>query len=308
MRRLLPTVLLFCLLLADACPAIAAARAESAGRPAASSSSAPATACTGEDVISPRGEMLADWQCLRQAYPQAHCLRADARGRIWLELADGTRVLYDGGQPLAALAGQWDVDVRASMAQPYPLDPQRPPTPPGISPGRRRSYALLGRLYGSSAATIRPRLRTGTFFGQAVRMEARALAALQRVEARLAPVVASQPHLRAYLKSAGGFNWRGIAGENGRLSPHSFGIAIDLSPHKAPYWRWSRVSPHPLQISYPSAIVTAFEAEGFVWGGKWHEYDIMHFEFRPEILCKARRTLQAPDAGGEVPSPGVSVP
>lgn len=262
-------------------------------------------ACAGEDVAFLQGELLTDWQCLRQAYPQVHCLRADAEGRLWLELADGRRVLYDGGLPFAA--GQWDVDVRASMAQVYPLDPQRPSTPLGVSPGRRRSYDLLRMLYGSSAAAIRPRLRTGTFFGQAVRMEARALAALQRVEARLAPLVAGQPQLRAYLKSAGGFHWRGIAGENGRLSPHSFGIAIDLSPRKAPYWRWSRVFPHPLQASYPEAIVTAFEAEGFVWGGKWHEYDIMHFEFRPEILCKARTVPEASGAEGEVSSRDVPI-
>lgn len=307
MRRLFRTALFFCLLLAAAYPAVSAARAESAGGPAASSLSGPPAACAGEDVISPRGEMLTDWQCLRQSYPQAHCLRSDAGGRVWLELSDGRRVLYDGGLPFSALAGQGDVDVRASMAQPYPLDPQRPPTPEGVAPGRRRSYALLGLLYGTSAAAVRPRLRTGTFFGQTVRMEARALAALQRVEARLAPAVARQPQLRAYLKSAGGFLWRGIAGEAGRLSPHAFGIAIDLSPRKAPYWRWSRVFPHPLQASYPSAIVTAFEAEGFVWGGKWHEYDIMHFEFRPEILCKARMAGQAPHAGGETPSPDMSV-
>ena len=43
-----------------------------------------------------------------------------------------------------------------------------------------------------------------------------------------------------------------------------------------------------MQQSYPAAIVAAFEAEGFIWGGKWHEYDLMHFEYRPELICKAR--------------------
>lgn len=291
MRRFFLSVLFFCLLLAA--HSVVAAREEGAVRPATASTSTLWAACAGEDPLFLREEMQVDWQCLRQAYPQVHCLRRDAEGRIWLELSDGARTLYDGGQSFSALAGQWDVDVRASMVQPYPLDPWRPSTPAGISPGRRRSYAFLGLLYGTSAEAVRPRLRTGTFFGQPVRMEARALSALQRVEARLAQTVARQPQLRAYLKSAGGFLWRGIAGEAGRLSPHAFGIAIDLSPHKAPYWRWSRVFPHPLQASYPSAIVAAFEAEGFVWGGKWHEYDIMHFEFRPEILCKARLTRQA---------------
>ena len=210
-------LLLLLLLLLLAAPPVPLRAEEAAG-----SAGPHPVACAGEDAVSPQGELLTDWQCLRQAYPQLHCLRADAAGRLWLELADGRRVLYDGGQPFAV--GQWDVDVRASMAQPYPLDPLRPSTPPGVSPGRWRSYELLRTLYGGSAAAIRPRLRTGMFFGQAVRMEARALAALQRVEARLAPVVASQPHLRAYLKSAGGFNWRGIAGENGRLAQTLFGL------------------------------------------------------------------------------------
>jgi hypothetical protein len=31
-------------------------------------------------------------------------------------------------------------------------------------------------------------------------------------------------------------------------------------------------------------VVKAFEAFGFLWGGKWMTYDTMHFEYRPEIL------------------------
>ena len=44
-----------------------------------------------------------------------------------------------------------------------------------------------------------------------------------------------------------------------------------------------------------SEIVRAFEAEGFIWGGKWHEYDLMHFEYRPEIMAKARLLHQLED-------------
>ena len=45
--------------------------------------------------------------------------------------------------------------------------------------------------------------------------------------------------------------------------------------------------------------VDAFEAEGFIWGGRWLHYDTMHFEYRPELLdadCRGSRP-QAPDAG-----------
>ena len=43
-----------------------------------------------------------------------------------------------------------------------------------------------------------------------------------------------------------------------------------------------------LQTAYPREIVAAFEAQGFIWGGKWYHYDIMHFEYRPELLAKAQ--------------------
>ena len=37
------------------------------------------------------------------------------------------------------------------------------------------------------------------------------------------------------------------------------------------------------------ALCRAFEDAGFIWGGKWHEFDLMHFEYRPELICKAKR-------------------
>ena len=38
--------------------------------------------------------------------------------------------------------------------------------------------------------------------------------------------------------------------------------------------------------------------EPLIWGGKWHEYDLMHFEYRPEIMAKARVLHQLETAGG----------
>jgi hypothetical protein len=45
-----------------------------------------------------------------------------------------------------------------------------------------------------------------------------------------------------------------------------------------------------LQTAYPWEIVAAFEEQGFIWGGKWYHYDTIHFEYRPELLAKARLT------------------
>lgn len=241
-------------------------------------------------------------RCLRDAYPAIRSLETDSHGRQWLVFADDRRVLYrDAAQPQTAPrppVRHGDGDVASSMAVPYPLEPERPPTPPGFAPGRVRSPDLLAALYGSEQKAVGSGLQTVLWQGRPVRLSAPAAEALLRVAGRLAPVLARQPALRPYLVSEGGFAWRRIAGEN-RLSPHAFGIAIDINAKRAPYWRWSRARPHPLQQSYPPEIVAAFEAEGFIWGGKWHEYDLMHFEYRPELICKAR--LRRKMAQGTVP-------
>ena len=260
-----------------------------------------------------------DMYCLRASYPEIVGMAADNSG-LWLLMEGGGRVLYaqhadSGGAggnaaPGNAYSGQvgqshvgegnvysgagdkaWVVDVRSSMAEPYPLEPERPDTPYGVSPGRRRSYDLLGALYGHNASQVGRQVRQTTLLGQALRLSAPAARALALADARLAAAVREEAHLRDYLKVDGGFVWRRIAGET-RLSPHAYGIAIDLSQRLAPYWRWSKLRPHPMQRGYPFVIVDAMEQAGFIWGGKWHEYDIMHFEYRPEIICKARM-LQA---------------
>ena len=40
-------------------------------------------------------------------------------------------------------------------------------------------------------------------------------------------------------------------------------------------------------VSYPGEIVELFEENNFIWEENGH-FDILHFEYRPEILIKAR--------------------
>lgn len=224
-----------------------------------------------------------DLSCLLAVYPSIRRIVAAGDGTLFLVMDDGARVAYRAAPP----SGD---DVKASMRQIYPPEPLRPPTPAGTAPGRVRSPELLAALYGGTRGEVRSRLVSVPFLGAVIAFHERAAAAFGRVAERLRAALRQDPSLRPWLKSDGGFAWRRIAGET-RLSAHSYGIAVDFSARRAPYWRWSRLRPHPLQDSYPPAIVRAFEAEGFIWGGKWHEYDIMHFEYRPELLCKARRLL-----------------
>jgi hypothetical protein len=80
------------------------------------------------------------------------------------------------------------------------------------------------------------------------------------------------------------FNWRPVAGTD-RLSAHSFGISIDINTGFSDYWRWAGGGPDPGEYRnrIPLEIVLAFEAEDFIWGGRWYHYDTMHFEYRPEL-------------------------
>lgn len=113
--------------------------------------------------------------------------------------------------------------------------------------------------------------------------------ALESVGRELAALLSKRPQLRQYLFPLGGtFLWRDIAGTS-RLSPHSWGIAIDLNPKHASYWRGKKMAGQGVEIlrsRYPQEIVEIFERHGFIWGGKWSHFDLMHFEYRPELIRK----------------------
>ena len=76
----------------------------------------------------------------------------------------------------------------------------------------------------------------------------------------------------------------------GYASVEAFAAAVDVSPQGNPYWRNLPPGTNMLTVrqAFPPEIVAAFEAQGFVWGGKWAEFDLMHFEYRPELILLAR--------------------
>ena len=87
----------------------------------------------------------------------------------------------------------------------------------------------------------------------------------------------------------GCYNIRDIRGKGGTLSAHSYGIAIDLKSYKRDYWKWSSKEDGKKRIcEYPKELIEAFEKNNFVWGGRWGHFDILHFEYRPEIILKAK--------------------
>jgi peptidoglycan L-alanyl-D-glutamate endopeptidase CwlK len=86
--------------------------------------------------------------------------------------------------------------------------------------------------------------------------------------------------------NSSGFNYRYIAGTD-KLSQHAYGRAIDINPLFNPYIRGDVVDPpggvydpsRPGTLVAGDAIVQAFEARGWTWGGRWDtRKDWHHFE------------------------------
>jgi hypothetical protein len=111
----------------------------------------------------------------------------------------------------------------------------------------------------------------------------------KKLEAVIAELEKLAGEYRQYLMPPGGtFNYRHIAG-TARLSPHSYGIAVDIAVAPSHYWQWEAGGAALYKNSIPYTIVEIFEKHGFIWGGKWYHFDTMHFEYRPELLLKANQ-------------------
>ncbi len=166
----------------------------------------------------------------------------------------------------------------------------------------RRSDAFLDSLFDAgSRARTESRITTVDFLGFSVRVHERIAAPLQAVVSEIQARAKVDPDVTLFLRGLSeidGFNYRDVAGTLSR-SYHSYGLALDLIPRsyrgKDTYWRWAAEKTAPWwSIPYedrwlvPAGVVSAFERQGFVWGGKWLFFDTMHFEYRPEIFALAR--------------------
>ena len=219
--------------------------------------------------------------CLARHYVGT-AIRRD--GEWALLLPDGKALVWDdhAGKTLDRKLEAPDLEDIFSI--PYSHGVISPITDPAHDPGRIRSTDLLEATYGSSREAVRKQLVPWSFRGKTLLVHARAKSAFDRVGKRLGDPPFDD--LKDWFDGMGGtFNWRPIAGTD-RPSAHSFGISLDLNPAKSHYWRNDPKA--PWKNAVPAAIVEAFEAEGFIWGGRWFHYDTMHFEWRPELFCSTK--------------------
>ena len=93
--------------------------------------------------------------------------------------------------------------------------------------------------------------------------------------------------------NSSGFNCRRVVGNPYRMSPHSYGIAIDVNPRQNPYrdvtGKWwpsngkefiDRTPRRLGMLSSKSTMVRVLRNEGFFWGGLWNPgRDYQHFQY-----------------------------
>ncbi|MBX3225643.1 MAG: M15 family metallopeptidase [Labilithrix sp.] len=217
--------------------------------------------------------------------------RPAASGSGWaLELPGGALVPYDDGRTKRGADRIASPDIEDVFALGYPIGPIVPVADPEDDPGRARVESIFRATYGAGEREVSAALVPVKLAGKTVRFHRRAAPALERVGARLDALLGADPTLGRFFRELGGtFAPRTIAGTD-RTSAHAWGIAIDIDTSHADYWRNTPKGAWRNRV--PQAIVDAFEAEGFVWGGRWFHYDTMHFEYRPELFdarCRAPR-------------------
>ena len=258
-----------------------------------------------------RAEMV--MKALSAAYPD-RCSPAEYRNGDWALFLAGQWFYYADGrllpEPLRYRFGEY-------TGQPFynyvaELPPWTPPGPEesermrGMTANREQQarstiqrsnhfYEALLRVHNRDESW--DRVKQIRFLGFPVMVHYSILMQLSLVEERILTEAKTNAEVRQWINNISqveGWSWRNIAASQSR-SFHAYGTAIDIIPKStgglATYWQWTAQTnpewwtvPYSRRLHPPLPVIRAFEAFGFIWGGKWVVYDTMHFEYRPEIL------------------------
>ncbi|MDD2481409.1 MAG: M15 family metallopeptidase [Lutispora sp.] len=249
-------------------------------------------AFTSPGLKNSKIKMKQDLLCLMMAYSEYITdIECADNGMVYLVMKSGKRIVYDDKRVKSIEVKIANPDLQDMMEQIYPLAPVKNLMDANFDPGRSRVYGLLEEVYGKSRQQVESNLTNVKAVYNSFQFNGNNQAAesLQAVMQELIPLMEKRPDIRTcVLPCSGTYNYRYISDTN-RLSPHAFGIAIDLARDNRDYWKWaSREEGQNRLASYPEELVDIFERNNFIWGGKWGHFDILHFEYRPEIILMAR--------------------
>lgn len=213
----------------------------------------------------------------------------------------GGAIRFSDGRMLSTSRGPDAAERCDDIFYEYSLEPL---VEPPAAPDERPVYCtdVLETLWGRQESEIREHGSSITFLDHKMFVNDFLIAPLAQVERDLRAAALRDAEVAAWMAGLDitySFVRRKIAGSATR-SHHGWGLAVDFVPDsyegRHAYWRWSRVFDRedwdeiPLEERWspPRAVIEAFERQGFVWGGKWAHFDVIHFEFRPEIILYNR--------------------
>lgn len=212
-------------------------------------------------------------------------------GSVYVVMKSGVKILYDDKKKKTYDEKMSKADLEDELSLPYSLGDFSALPKDNNDPGRFRPYALFNDVYGDSKQAVEANLKKTDLGGAKYPFNKNneALGALEKVFGKLGPLCDKDADIKSSVYPLSGtFNYRYIAGTE-LYSMHSYGVAIDLHASKNPSFRTVTTEAGQKRLdSFPRKIVSIFEDNGFIWGGKWAHFDIMHFEYRPEIIYKAK--------------------
>lgn len=233
--------------------------------------------------------MKQDILSLMLAYKDIVDIERDHKNYVYLVFKSGRKLIYDDKKIKNYQQKLHNPDLEDTMAQIYPLYPINDLMTDDYSPGRIRSYKLLYEIYGKNEKEIYKNIKQICSQGNRCLFTKKnngykylnyALNEIKRTK--------DSKSINLISPINGTYCYRAISGTN-RLSPHSFGIAIDVKKHNNDYWKWATREEGLARLrQFPQNVVTAFENNYFIWGGKWSHFDILHFEYRPELIIKSK--------------------
>lgn len=213
-------------------------------------------------------------------YPGVLAVRGNA-----VHFSDSATLPFDDRKEKSLEQKLQHADIQDHFAQVYPAFAPIVPPDRDADPGRFRNDALLKKLYGGTRTEIEANLVDVQWMpvhsGKKLLFNRNQGAAAQLAKVSRELDQLPDRHMKYLVNIDSTYEYRPIQGTD-RLSPHSYGIAIDLENKYTCYWLWDETYNYRNEI--PREIVDIFERHGFVWGGRWYHYDTMHFEYRPELF------------------------